>query len=252
MKFYELSKEERKILVNKMEKSISKAVLEEKVQSILRYTKNNDTYIRKNAYLILSRLYRENDRVKDKVLKMLNSMFKNSNEKVRQTSVYAMGEIGKIEAEVALPLLEKALFDEHHSVRNAVIGSLKQMGEKNPKPTLKFAKQFLKHPDPKVRREIVHGIELRGRKYPQDILPLLKEVQHDPDKRVRETLIHVLSQISYKKGCLEMVIQEIQTWPNRELTQQAAKVMIAVHKRYEKFSAKSAEAAKQYIQKHLN
>ncbi len=61
---------------------------------------------------------------------------------MRQTVVYALGEIGKIDAQNVLELLEKALDDEQPSIGRAVIRALKQMGQKNPTPTLEFAKQF--------------------------------------------------------------------------------------------------------------
>jgi len=161
--------------------------------------------------------------------------------------VYALGEIGKTDADKIVTMLEEALDDAHHSVRNAVIGALKQMGEKNPKPTLEFARRFLHHPDPEIRREIIHGIELRGRTHPEEVLPLLAEVQHDQNRRVQKTIVHVLSQISYKKSCLETVIAALKNWNNKELVERALQEILAVHKRYEKFSAKSYDEACDYV-----
>ena len=121
------------------------------------------------------------------------------------------------------------------------------MGEKNPKPVLAFAKRFLHHEDKEIRREICHGIELRGRKYPQDILPLLKELQHDKTARVRNTLIHVLGQIAYKKGCLEIVIDDLKTWQNQALVKEAVDEIIDVHHRYRNFTVKTQQQAIEYI-----
>jgi len=113
-----------------------------KSERIKKYASDSDTYIRKNTYIIIGKLYRN-----------------------------------KIDADSIWGMLEKALNDEHQSVRNAVIGSLKQMGAKNPRPTLEFARKFLHHHDPKIRREIVHGIELRGRTHPEEILEVHKRYE---------------------------------------------------------------------------
>ena len=94
---------------------------------------------------------------------------------------------------------------------------------------MKFAKQFLHHPDPEIRREIIHGIELRGRTHPEDVLPLLREMHTESDPRVREMVVHVLGQISYKSGCLDIVIRELKTWHDRDLVKRAIGAMRAVH-----------------------
>lgn len=88
------------------------------------------------------------------------------------------------------------------------------MGQKNPEPTFDFARKHLKDDDPKIRREIVHGIELRGRTHPEDVLPLLEELQDEEVKEVRNMVIHVIGQISYKKGCLEKVVDALNGWRN--------------------------------------
>lgn len=168
--------------------------------------------------------------------------------KIRQTVINSAGEIGKTDFENVQQFFDKALFDKHHSPRNAVIGSIKKMGEVNPGPVLYWAKKLLHHPDKEIRREICHGIELRGRKYPQDILPLLQELQPDKTSRVRNTLVHVIGQISYKKGCLEMVVEHLKTWENKKLIADALEEIIDVHGRYKGFSALSQEQAQQYIE----
>lgn len=248
MGFYDLSKEERLKLVEKIEKTVKQDLENRSYNKIKQYASDEDTYIRKNTYLIIGKLYRECLGLREKILIVLKILLKDENEKVRQTVVYALSEIGKIDAEKIMGMLEIALDDSHHSVINAVIGAIKQMGEKNPKPTLKFAKKFLHHPDPKIRREIVHGIELRGRTHPEDVLPLLAELQNDTDKKIKEMIVHVLGQISYKKGCLEKTVNALKMWNNKELVKMALKEIMDVHKRYEKFSAKSCRDAKEYLE----
>lgn len=248
MGFYDLSKPEREQLVQKIEKDIAHALETGKSERLVLYATDCDTYIRKNTYLILGRLYRDQQDLRIKILEATTSLLRSSDAKVRQTAVYALGEIGKVDSAKAVKLLEEALEDKHHSVRNAVIGAFKQMGERNPKPVLAFARKFLHHHDPKIRREVIHGVELRGRTHPEDILPLLKELENDPDRKIRETVVHVIGQISYKEGCLEEVVSALGTWHNQELINQAVAEILSVHKRYERFSARSYKEAEKYLE----
>lgn len=72
-------------------------------------------------------------------------------------------------------------------------------------------------------------------------------MQHDKTARVRNTLVHVIGQIAYKKGCLEIVIEELKNWENKQLVTDALAEIIDVHYRYRNFSALSQEQAKTYI-----
>ena len=251
MSFYDLSKEKRVELVAKMNAVIESELSAGKNTAILRYASDEDTYIRKSAYLAIGKIYKANKDQRARILKELDRLLKNENEKVRQTAVNAAGEIGMVDFDVIEHIMETGLFDAHHSVRNAVIGSIKKMGEKNPKPVLKFAKRHLHHEDKEIRREICHGIELRGRKYPQDILPMLRELQWDKTRRVRSTLVHVLGQIAYKQGCLETVIADLKKWENQELVTEAIEEIIDVHDRYKNFAVLTQDQAREYIQKNL-
>ncbi len=252
MGFYDLSELEREKLVKKVEQEIHEDLLKNSQKNVIKYFSNEDTYIRKTAYFAISRVYFSESTLTSQIITTLTELFQNRNEAVRQTVVNALGEIGKKDAQKALPIYEKAMIDEAHEVRNAVIGSLKKMGEKNPQPVLEFSKKFLQNPDPEIRRQAVHGIELRGRTHPEDILPLLEQLQHEQNKRVRETVIHVLGQISYKKGCLERVIAALKTWKNKGLVNSALAEILETHKSYEKFSTKSLKEAEEYIKKNFN
>ncbi len=249
MSFYDLSKEKRIELVEIINAAIHSDISKGKDISILQYASDEDTYIRKTAYLAIGKIHKAKEGLRNKILRELDRLMNNDNEKVRQTAVNAAGEIGMYDFNVIEHIIESGLFDEHPSVRNAVIGSIKKMGEKNPKPVLKFAKRYLHHQDKEIRREICHGIELRGRKYPEDILPLLRELQWDKTKRVRSTLVHVLGQIAYKKGCLATVIADLRKWENQKLVTEAIEEIIDVHDRYRNFAAMTQKEAKEYIQR---
>jgi HEAT repeat protein len=249
MGFYELDKKQRLQLVGKINSDIFDDIHKQKKASIIFYFSDKDTYIRKTAYLSIGKIYKANPSLQTKILNQLDNLFKSTNEKVRQTTINAVGEIGINEFDKVTHFFDSGLFDEHHSVRNAVIGSIKKMGEKNPKPILNWAKKYLHHPDKEVRREICHGIELRGRTHPQDILPLLKELQFDKTARVKNTLVHVLGQIAYKKDCLATVIEHLKSWDNKELVLQALDEIIDVHNRYKDFAILTQEQAIDYINK---
>lgn len=247
MGFYDLSKEERVGLVHTIESDILRDLQKRQTEAILKYFSDEDTYIRKAGYLGVGKIYKDNKIGSSSIITLLNQLLESELEKVRQTTINAAGELGKINFENVEHFFDKGLFDEHHSVRNAVIGSIKKMGEKNPTPVLNWAKKYLHHPDKEVRREICHGIELRGRTHPQDILPLLKELQHDPTARVKNTLIHVLGQIAYKKGCLAIVVKELRTWENKELVEKALDEIVDVHHHYKNFAVLTQKQAMVYI-----
>lgn len=247
MGFYDLSKEERVELVHTIESDILHDLQKRQTETILKYFSDEDTYIRKAGYLGVGKIYKDNKVDSLTITSLLNQLLKSKLEKVRQTTINAAGELGKINFKNVEHFFDKGLFDEHHSVRNAVIGSIKKMGGKNSTPVLNWAKKYLHHPDKEVRREICHGIELRGRTHPQDILPLLKELQHDPTARVKNTLIHVLGQIAYKKGCLAIVVKELGTWRNKELVEKALDEIVDVHHRYKNFAVLTQNQAMVYI-----
>lgn len=250
MAFYDLPKEERSGVVA----TITMALLQDFRSNVLQQTRvyfaDEDTYIRKSAYLAAGRIYLLHPGIQQTVIHALSALLQDEDFKVRQTAINAAGEIGKTDFTVVQPFFDTGLFDAHHSPRNAVIGSVKKMGEVNPAPVLAWAHTYLHHPDKEIRREICHGIELRGRKYPQDILPMLRELQFDTTSRVRNTLVHVIGQIAYKKGCLETVVANLQHWENQELVKEALEEIIDVHYRYRNFSVYTQDEARQYIKDH--
>lgn len=247
MAFYDLPKEERDQLVQQINQIILAEITEGIENKLITYFSDEDTYIRKTAYLAIGKIYQLDNKHLSNILKLLEKLLLKDDFKVRQTVINAAGEIGKRDFEAVQHFFDKGLFDEHHSVRNAVIGSVKKMGEVNPKPVLAWAETYLTHPDKEIRREICHGIELRGRKYPQDILPLLQRLEHDPTKRVSSTLVHVIGQIAYKKGCLATVIAHLKNWNNKDLVEKSIAEIIDVHERYKDFAVLSQQEAIAYI-----
>ena len=250
MTFYELPKQERAVLVVKIsDEFVDELKTTGQAGKAAAYFSDEDTYIRKSAYLSIGRIYFTNEALQSNIIKTLDRLLQYSDFRVRQSVINAAGEIGKKDFAAVQHFFDKGLFDKHHSPRNAVIGSIKKMGEVNPVPVLKWASKYLHHEDKEIRREICHGIELRGRKHPADILPLLRELQFDKTARVRNTLVHVIGQIAYKKGCLATTISHLKTWENKELVAAALEEIVDVHKRYCNFSALTQEEAREYISK---
>src|SRR5688572_2467095 len=239
MAFYTNSKEVRKEIVKKINGDILADLNINSTRKIIEYFGNEDTYIRKSAYIAVGNIVLTDANKLKRVLNMLDELSSHDDYRIRQSVINAAGEIGKKNFNSVEHIFDNGLIDAHHSPRNAVIGSIKKMGEVNPEPVLKWARRFLHHPDKEIRREICHGIELRGRTHPEDILPLLKELQHDQTARVRNTLVHVLGQIAYKKGCLETVVSDLKTWENTKLVKDALEEIIDVHYRYRDFAIKT-------------
>jgi len=247
MSFYNLSKQERILRVEKINQDIESDLKQNKSEKIITYFSDDDTYIRKIGYLAIGKIFYDQRQLQSVIFSTLKTLFQSEDELIRQTVINAAGEIGKFHFNKIESFMNVGLFDNHHRVRNAVIGSIKKMGERNPMPVLAWAKPYLKHDDKEIRREICHGIELRGRTHPQDILPLLKELEFDETRRVSDTLVHVLGQIAYKRGCLETVVKHLNTWQNKTLVRKALDEIVDVHNRYKKFAILSQQEAIDYI-----
>lgn len=247
MIYYELSAEERAALVEKLEAGIKTDLEAGRYLTIERFGSDSDTYMRRSVSRILGWLYRDRPDYRQPIKKMLKRLLVHPDEKVRQTMVYLLAEIGIVDQDLAFGGLESALLDESQMVRRGVVGALKRLGENNPAATLVFARRHLHSPDPEVRRIVIHGIELRGRTHPADILPVLQEREFDPSIRVQRMIIHVIGQASYKKGCLETVAAELKTWKNRQLVELALNEIIDVHERYESFSARTFDEALEFL-----
>ena len=132
MAFYDLKKEDRVELVEKISKEIFDELSAGKQEKIVIYFSDEDTYIRKTGYLAIGRIYKANQRLQPRVLKLLDRLAVSENEKVRQTAINAAGEIGMKDFDHVAKFMENGLYDKHHSVRNAVIGSIKKNGREKP------------------------------------------------------------------------------------------------------------------------
>ncbi|MCH5715618.1 HEAT repeat domain-containing protein [Niabella hibiscisoli] len=140
MAFYDLSKDERAALSATIKKNLSNALSSSLVAGIIGYFSDEDTYIRKAAYLAIGRIYFEQAYLQASIINSLNTLLEKEDFKIRQTVINAAGEIGKQDFDSVQHFFDKGLFDAHHSPRNAVIGSIKKMGEVNPESVLAWTK----------------------------------------------------------------------------------------------------------------
>jgi len=147
MAFYDLHKNERAQLVAQIQNDIWNDLAANRTQIITKYFSDNDTYIRKAAYLSIGRIYHLQPELQETLLKILVILSAHDDFKIRQTVINAAGEIGKTDFAIVQNIFDNGLFDKHHSPRNAVIGSVKKMGEVNPVPVLRWARKYLHHED---------------------------------------------------------------------------------------------------------
>jgi hypothetical protein len=253
MRYYNLSAAERKKLNEQMEEDILQDLSSDKTGNIQKHASDADTYIRKSCYLILGRLYKTDERISEKILSAIDLLSQSDNEKIRQTAVYALGEIGKLDFSAVDTRLEAFLQETHHSVKNGLTGAIKQIGEKNPEPVFVWVKEKIKNCNVDMRKRILHGLELRGRTHPEELLPVIKDIaQEKLDKETEKMLIHIIGQISYKKGCIEKVVAELKTWKDKAFIAACGKEIIEVHKSYERFSALSHQEAEEYLAENFS
>jgi HEAT repeat protein len=229
MNFYDLPKQKRGKLYIEIQDKIQEDIETKKCQTVKKYFDNNDTYIRKAAYLGIGRLYKNNKILRKVIVKFLEKMMNEESEKIRQTAVNSAGEIAMIEFETVENIFITGLEDNHHLVRNAIQGSLKKAGEKNPQSIILFCDKYINSNKPEIRRQVAHGLELRGRKNPEEIMPILRKLQFEKHRRVRPMIIHIFGQISYRKGNLEKVIDELLTWEDIELAKECFNEIIKLH-----------------------
>ena len=126
MGFYDLPKRERLAVVANISTDILTELETAQSKKTVHYFADEDTYIRKSAYLSVGRIYFAHKHLQSRVIKTIGALLLQDDFKVRQTAINAAGEIGKIDFEIVQHFFETGLFDKHHSPRNAVIGSIKK------------------------------------------------------------------------------------------------------------------------------
>src|SRR6478672_7612653 len=99
MAFYDLDKEQRKALVDRMTQQLQSDFNTplpwlSGIKS-LAYFSDEDTYIRKSAYLVFGRLFNTFPEWRSTILQILEILSTNSDFRVRQTVMNAAGEIAK-------------------------------------------------------------------------------------------------------------------------------------------------------------
>lgn len=246
MELRHLSKEKKNIQMDKISNEIICGLDTRDYENILNHAGDKDNQVIKHVSIVLADAYKD-ESLKANLSKLLEEMSASSDEKVRKTMVLTAGEIGKKNAEDIFPILEFAMDDESEVVQKTAISALKIMCDKNPGPSLKLASSLIGHENPEIRKGIIHGLELRGKKYPEDVLPILTAIQNEKHKSVVNVIIHVMGRISYRKGSVEKVVEELKTWTNRWLVKKSAQEIISFHGKHTKFASRSHEEIEKYL-----
>ena len=76
MGFYDLSKEERIVLVEKINQEIAYDLSSNKTENILTFFSDEDTYIRKTGYLAIGKLFYSKPALRNNILLTLTNLFK--------------------------------------------------------------------------------------------------------------------------------------------------------------------------------
>ena len=95
MGFYDLDKQDRVALIGQISSNIAADLHSGKDRMLRQYFADDDTYIRKSAYLAIGKLYSAHGLPRTSIISALNALLSADDPKIRQTAVNAAGEIGK-------------------------------------------------------------------------------------------------------------------------------------------------------------
>src|SRR4051812_37783466 len=95
MGFYDLDKNERTDVTNKIFQAVKATVKSGKSHQLSPFFADADTYIRKNAYMAIGKLYKEGPDDLESLIRIIQYFLSDKDFKCRQTAVNAAGEIGK-------------------------------------------------------------------------------------------------------------------------------------------------------------
>ena len=108
MAFYNLSKQERAHLVATISNDILNGLKKGQLKKTLAYFGDEDTFIRRSAYLSVGKIYFANGGLQQKIINTLDVLLLHDDFKIRQTVINAAGEIGKANFEIVQHFLTKA------------------------------------------------------------------------------------------------------------------------------------------------
>ena len=95
MAFYDLSKPDRVATIAQIENDITAELSSGVLKKTVQYFCDEDTYIRKSAYLAIGKIYKDKTVSANKIISILKKLARGDDPKIRQTTVNAAGEIGK-------------------------------------------------------------------------------------------------------------------------------------------------------------
>ncbi len=93
MAFYDLERTESIKLVSQINSAVLEDLKNDEYKNSTQYFLDEDTYIRKSAYLAIGKIYKENKNLQKKIISVLENLFCTKNFKIRQTVINSDGEI---------------------------------------------------------------------------------------------------------------------------------------------------------------
>ena len=247
---YHLSKDERLAFLEKEKTELKDSIYLGNYTRVAEFFYYEDIVIRNHAYEGLSKVFSKFPQDRENITALMFYLMRDSNPKIRQNTVKAAGEIGRVEFKYINNILKRGLFDVDNSVLNATINSVQKLVQTNPVPTLKFTKKYLYSHLAKVRVQLLFAIEMRGRTNPQDILTLLKELQDDDNEKVQETVVLVIGRISILAGNLETIVLNMKSWHNDKLVSRIMFEVLKTHKESSE-AVRTFDEAKDYVEKNF-
>ncbi|WP_315822669.1 hypothetical protein [Paraflavitalea speifideaquila] len=97
MAFYDLPKHERMAVVEDIQQQVLQELRKPPPAKTVLFFQDEDTYIRKSAYLSVGRIYAAHENLRKAIITMLEGLLLAANFKIRQTAINAAGEIGKVD-----------------------------------------------------------------------------------------------------------------------------------------------------------
>lgn len=105
MGFYDLSKQDRVKVTEKINRDIINDLNNNSLTKIQSYFSNDDTYIRKLGYSLIGKIDFTHESLQQKIISMLKILLQQDDFRIRQTAINTAGEIGRFEFQYILSYL---------------------------------------------------------------------------------------------------------------------------------------------------
>jgi HEAT repeat protein len=144
------------------------------------------------------------------VIFTLEELAKDEDKYVRGRVVDALGEIGTLKPDKALPLLKQLAKDKDGYIKRAAADALKEIGTLKPDETIPLLKEWVEDDKVDVRWAAADTLREIGTLKPDETIPLLKERANDKYGCVRRAVADTLIEIGKVKP--DKIIPVLKEW----------------------------------------